>query len=148
MQDPDTAPSGPGALSGGLGAWFGFWAQFVVLGALVILGAVAAGHADEPGDYAAGMILCLAAIALAFMRLKHGFDGGSSRWGDYLLVDTMGALVFAMIVLVLLGLAGLIVAADAGHGSLHNAGVALFVVCGVLIFLSLKRVFDNIDAHR
>lgn len=141
-------PAPPPTSRGELGAWFGFWAQFVVLGLLVIIGALFAGRGDEPGDYTTGLILSLAALALAFMRLKHSFDGGSVRWGDYLLVDTMGHLVLAIVVLVILGLAGLIVAADAGRGSLHNAGVALFIACGLIVFLSLKRVFDNIDAHR
>jgi hypothetical protein len=141
-------PAPPPARSGELCAWFGYWAQFVVLGLLVVLGAIVAGRGDGPGDYTTGMVLSLAAIALAFMRLKHGFDGGSSRWRDYLLVDTMGNLLFAVVAFVILALIGLFVAAGAEYGSLHDAGVALFVAAGLMIFLSLKRVFDNLDAHR
>ena len=139
-RDPQT--SDPGMLP-----WLGFWAQFLVLGFLVVVGAAVASRSD-PGDYTTGMILSLAAIALAFMRLKHHFDGGAAvGWGNYLLVDTMGNLVFAIVVFVILGLGGLIVAASAEYGALHEAGIALFVAAALMVFLSVKRVFDNIDAH-
>ncbi len=46
-----------------------------------------------------------------------------------------------------LGLAGLFVAAGSEEGSLHVAGVALFATSGLIVFLSLKNVFDNLDRH-
>ncbi len=129
-----------------MGAWIGFWAELVVLGLLAVLGAFFASGDGAPGDYACGLILSLAAIALAFMRLKRRFDGGrAADWGSFLLVDDMANLVAVIVVFTLLALAGLFVAARFDHGGLHDAGVALFVASGLAVFLSLKHVFDNLD---
>ena len=46
-----------------------------------------------------------------------------------------------------IGLAGLFLGAGA-EGSLQSAGVGLFFASGLIIFLSLKRVFDALDSHR
>lgn len=125
-------------------AWFGFWAELVVLAALAILGAYVAGRGEEPGDYATGLILSVTAIALAFLRLKLRFDGASLS----LLVDDMRNLGVVIAVFVVLALAGLFIAAATGQGSLYIAGVALFVASGLIVFLSLKNVFDNLDRRR
>ena len=55
-------------------SWVEFWVQFLGLGLCVVLGAFVASSAAEPGDYAAGIVLILAASALAFLRLKQSFD--------------------------------------------------------------------------
>jgi hypothetical protein len=134
--------------SGGLGreywSWFGFWAEFVVLGLLAIIGAFFASQGGRPGDYAAGLILSLTAIGLAFFRLKLRLDGMPSEWSRSLLVDDMRNLALAIAVFTALGLAGLFVAAGS-EGSLHAAGVALFVTSALVVFLSLKNVFDTLD---
>ena len=129
-------------------AWFGFWAELVVLAALAILGGYAASRGGAPGDYATGLILSVAAIALAFFRLKRRFDGAPTDWPHFLLVDDMRNLALVIAVFVVLGLAGLFVAAAAKDGSLHVAGVALFTTSGVIVFLSLKNVFDTLDRRR
>jgi hypothetical protein len=138
--------------SDGLGqeywSWFGFWAEFVVLGLLAIIGAYFAGQGGGPGDYAAGLILSLTAIALAFFRLKLRLDGGPADWSRSLLVDDMRNLALAIAVFAMLGLAGLFIAAGTQEGSLHIAGVALFVTSGLIVFLSLKNVFDTLDRRR
>ncbi len=127
-------------------AWIGFWAEFAVLGLFAVLGAFFASGDGAPGDYACGLILSLAAIVLAFMRLKRRFDGGrAADWGSFLLVDDMANLVAVIVVFTLLALAGLFVAARFDHGGLHDSGVALFVASGLAVFLSLKHVFDNLD---
>ena len=135
--------------SDGLGreywSWFGFWAEFVVLGLLAILGAFFASQGRRPGDYAAGLILSLTAIALAFLRLKLRLDGGPTEWSRSLLVGDMRNLALAIAVFAALGLAGLFIAAGSEEGSLHIAGVALFVTSGLIVFLSLKNVFDTLD---
>ena len=46
-----------------------------------------------------------------------------------------------------IGLAGLFIARAWPDGSLHNAGLGLFVVSGVIIFLDIKRVFDRMNSH-
>lgn len=126
-------------------AWFGFWAQFVVLGGLTILGLVIAGSGAS-GDDTAGLLLAASAAALAFMRLKLWFDGGATGWMTFLFVETPRGLLVVIPLFVVIALAGLFMGAGAS-GSLRNAGLGLFIASGVIIFLSLKRVFDKLDAH-
>ena len=129
-------------------SWIGFWAQFVVLGLLAVVGAFFASRGGEPGDYACGLTLSLTAIALAFLRLKRRFDGGPTGWQRFLLVDDMANLTLAIAVFTVLGLAGLFIAAGSREGSLHMAGIALFLASGITVFLSLKNVFDTLDRRR
>jgi hypothetical protein len=129
----------------GLCAWIGFWAQLVVLGAFAVLGAFFASQDSAPGDYTCGLLLGLAAIALAFMRLKNRFDGGAADWGSFLLVDDMPNLVAVIAIFTVLALAGLFTAAGVEEGGLHDGGVALFAASGLAVFLSLKHVFDTTD---
>ena len=142
MTQVDREPDGSDQ---GYWAWFGFWAELVVLGLLAIAGGYFASQGSGPGDYATGLVLGVAAIALAFMRLKRHFDGAPTRWDRVLLVDDTRNLVLVIAVFVALGLAGLFVAAAEADGSLHVAGVALFATSGLIVFLSLKNVFDNLD---
>jgi hypothetical protein len=129
-------------------SWIGFWVQFVVLGLLAVIGAFFASQGGGPGDYACGLTLSLTAIALAFLRLKQRFDGGPADWQSFLLVDDIANLTLAIAVFTALGLAGLFIAAGSKEGSLHMAGVALFLASGITVFLSLKHVFDNLDRRR
>jgi hypothetical protein len=128
-------------------AWFGFWAQFVVLAFFVILGAFFGANGGEPGDETAGVLLVVAASLVAFLRLKAGFDGGPRSWSSFLFVDDMPNLVFAIVVLVILGLIGLFMATAHQVGGLHNGGVALFLVAALFVFLNLKRVFDTAESR-
>src|SRR5437899_2252082 len=109
----------------GFGSWLGFWAQFLVLGLLAIVGAFFASADERPGDYACGLLLSLAALALAFMRLKHRLDGGASSWTSFLLVDDMKNLTLAIPLFAVVGLAGLFVAHGWESGALHAAGLGL-----------------------
>jgi hypothetical protein len=128
-------------------AWFGFWAQFVVLGGLAILGLVVAGSDAAPGDGTTGLVLAVVAVALAFMRLKHSFDGNVGSWVEFLLVDRPSNLVVVIPLFTVIALAGLFIAAGS-EGSLRSAGIGLFVASGIAVFLNLKRVFDALDTHR
>ncbi len=143
MALPETSPQNWGR---DYWAWIGFWAQFAVLAALAILGLVIAGS-DAPGDSTTGLLLAAAAVALAFMRLKLWFDGGATGWMTFLFVETPRGLVVVVPLFVVIALAGLFMGAGA-DGSLQTAGIGLFIASGVLIFLSLKRVVDKLDAHR
>jgi hypothetical protein len=125
-----------------LGAWILFWAQLVVLAVFAVLGAFFASADDAPGDYACGLLLSLAAIALAAMRVKNRFDGGAADCGSFLLVDDMANLLAVIVIFTILGLAGLFAASGFDHGGLHDGGVALFAASGLLVFLSMKHVFD------
>jgi hypothetical protein len=126
-------------------SWLGFWLEMIVLGVLALIGAFAASGADRPGDYACGMVLSLAAIALAFLRLKRRLDDGGSGWDDFLLVDDMWNLALVIPLFTLIGLAGLFVAHAWEEGAMHSAGIALFVVSGAIIFLDMKHVFDRME---
>jgi hypothetical protein len=141
----EQSSTGPEAGELGVCAWIGFWAPLVMLGVLAVLGAFIASGNAAPGDYACGLVLTLAAIALAFMRLKNRFDGSPADWASFLLVDDLPNLVAVIVVFAVLGLTGLLAAASVDHGGLHVGGVALFVASGLAVFLNLKHVFDNLD---
>jgi uncharacterized membrane protein len=128
-------------------SWLGFWVQFLILGLLVVIGAFAASEPRAPGDYACGMLLLLGALVLAFLRLKQWFDGGAAGWLSFLFVDDMKSLVVAIPLFTVIGLVGLFIASAWPDGSLHDAGLGLFVVSGVIIFLDIKRVFDHTNAR-
>lgn len=124
-------------------SWIGFWLQFLILGLCVVLGAFIASGDAEPGDYAVGIILILSAAALGFLRLKQVFDQTPARFGDFLLVDEIAGLAVVVPVFVVIGLAGLFIARASPGGSLHDAGIALFVFSGVLVFFNVVRVLDR-----
>jgi hypothetical protein len=127
-------------------SWLGFWIQFLILGLLAVIGAFVASEDERPGDYLCGLLLSLAAVALAFLRLKHRFDGGASGWGTFLLVDDMKNLALAIPLFVVIGLAGLFVARAWESGAMHAAGLGLFVASGVIVFLDIKHVFDRMNS--
>jgi hypothetical protein len=127
-------------------SWLGFWIQFLILGLLAVIGAFVASEDERPGDYLCGLLLSLAAVALAFLRLKHRFDGGASGWGTFLLVDDMKNLALAIPLFAVIGLAGLFVARAWESGAMHAAGLGLFVASGVIVFLDIKHVFDRMNS--
>jgi hypothetical protein len=137
-QTPDTAERA-------FWSWLGFWLEILVLGGLAIVGAFAASAADRPGDYTCGMALSLAAIALAFLRLKRRLDGNGSGWVDFLLVGDMWNLALVIPLFAVIGLAGLFIAHAWENGAMHTAGIALFIVSGAIIFLDMKHVFDRME---
>lgn len=141
----NTSTTPPRQPDEGLKPWFAFWGQFVVLGALAILG-LHVGSDGRPGDYATGLMLTIGAVLLAFLRLKSWFDGTSADWTSFLFVDRPGQLVIVVPLFSIIALGGLFIAAGA-PGTLQDAGVALFIACGLIIFLSLKRVFDKLDSE-
>jgi hypothetical protein len=126
-------------------SWLGFWLEILVLGVLAIVGAFAASGADRRGDYTCGMVLNLAAMALAFLRLKRRLDGNGSDWADFLLVDDMWNLALVIPLFAVIGLAGLFVAHAWEEGAMHSAGIALFIVSAAIIFLDMKHVFDRME---
>jgi hypothetical protein len=141
----DESPRPPESAERAFWSWLGFWAQILVLAVLAVLGAFAASGAEPPGEYDCGLILGLAAIALAFVRLKHRLDGGSSGLVDFLLVEDMWNLALVVPLFIVIGLAGLFIAHAWESGAMHTAGLALFLASGAIIFLDLKHVFDRIE---
>jgi hypothetical protein len=126
--------------------WLGFWLQFLILGVLVVIGALVASRAAQPGDYLCGMLLLSGAIALAFLRLKHRLDDREEGWGSFLLVDDMWNLAVVIPLFAVVGLAGLFIAHAWASGAMHAAGIALFIASGAIIFLDIKHVFDRRDS--
>ena len=144
---PPELPGTPGLPVAGVAAWIIAWVELVLLGFLAVIGSFFASAAASPGDYTCGLTLALAAIALAFVRLKSRFDGAAGDLASFLLVDDWPNLVAVIIVFVIVGLAGLFMAAAVEYGGLHNAGIALFLASGIAVFLNLKHVFDNLERH-
>src|SRR5271167_2632605 len=127
-------------------SWLGFWVQFLILAALAVIGAFVASQDARAGDYQCGLLLSLGAIALGFMRLKHRLDGETLGWGAFLFVDDMKNLALAIPLFAVIGLAGLFIARAWESGAMHAAGLGLFVVSGVIIFLDIKHVFDRMNS--
>ena len=142
----DESPRPPESAERAFWSWLGFWVQILILAVLAVLGAFAASGAEHPGDYACGIILSLAAIALAFVRLKHRLDGGTPGLVDFLLVKDMWNLALVVPLFIVIGLVGLFIAHAWESGAMHAAGLALFVASGAIIFLDLKHVFDRIES--
>ena len=129
-------------------SWLGFWLQLLILGVLAIVGAFFASAASRPGNYSCGIVLSLATIALAFLLLKNRLDRGESSPDNFLLVRDMRNLAVVIPLFTVIGLAGLLIAHAWEGGAMHAAGIALFVVSGLLVFLNMKHVFDRVDAER
>jgi hypothetical protein len=144
--DIDEASRTPGGVGRAFWSWLGFWIQFLILGVLAVIGAFVASEDARPGDYLCGLLLSLGALALAFLRLKHRLDGGALDWGAFLLVDDMKNLALAIPLFAVIGLAGLFIAHAWEYGSMHAAGIGLFVASGAIIFLDIKRVFDRMNS--
>jgi hypothetical protein len=141
----ETDPTSPTAARG-FWSWFTFWVQFLVLGLLVVIGAFAASKPQHSGDYACGIVLIVTSLALAFLRLKQRFDQGMPDWGGFLFVDNMKNLAFIVPLFIIIALAGLFLAHAFPAGMMHVAGIALFVASGVIVFFSIKRVYDCLES--
>ncbi len=128
--------------------WFLFCVQILALIFLALFGFVVADADRAAGDYAAGLTLSVSAILLCFFFLKQAFDGGNSLWGGVLFAETTRGLAAAIPVLTVLGLLGLFLAHAAKGGSLYGAGLALFVVSALSVFLNIKHVYDHRDRSR
>ena len=128
-------------------SWLGFWVQLAVLAFLAICGLYFGSQGGEPGDDTIGLILAAAAVILAALLVKRQFDGDAGGWFSLLLVDNMPSLIAAIALLTILGLAGLIVGGTHDSASVQDGGLALFIVCVLLVFLSIKRFFDMQEAH-
>lgn len=137
---------GPEPAEQGFSSWLGFWLQFAILALCVALGAFAASSGELPGDYGCGIAVILGALALAFVRLKQSFDGRSPAWREFVFVRDMPSLAVAIPVFTVIGVVGLFIAHDWPEGALHGAGLALFIVSALIIFLNIKTVFDRINS--
>lgn len=117
----------------------------LILAILAVIGAFFASSAERPGDYACGIVLILSALALAGLRLSAHLDGAEPGWGEFLLVRDMWNLALVVPLFTVIGLAGLFVAHAWEQSALHAAGIALFIVSGVIVFFDIRHVFDHID---
>ena len=106
-------------------AWIAFWAQIIVFGFLAILGAFCASERGEPSAYSGGLWISLAAVALAFMRLKQYFDIRQQDAPPFLFGADMSSLVAVGGLFAALVLTGLLLAANKKIGTAHDAGLIL-----------------------
>jgi hypothetical protein len=128
-------------------AWIAFWAQIIVLGFLAILGAFFASEPGEPSAYSGGLWISLAAVALAFMRLKQYFDIRQQDAPPFLFGADMSSLVAVGGLFAALVLTGLLLAANKEIGTAHDAGLILSGASGLAVFLNIKRIFDQLYAR-
>lgn len=128
--------------------WLAFWVQLGVLVLLAFLGLDFASRGGEPGDYAIGLILAIAAAGLAALHIRNQLAGSPEGWSSLLLVDNPPSLIAAIVIFIVLGLAGLIVGGRHPSASVQDGGLALFCVCALLVFLNMKRFFDSEERRR
>jgi hypothetical protein len=131
----------------GVGAWVLFWLQLGILALLALAGAFVAADTG-PGDYASGLTLAFASLALAALRIKTRFDGEPPGWAGFLLVDDWTNLIAVIVVFAVVALIGIFVAAGLGHGALYAGGIALACASALAVLLSLKHVFDTMERRR
>lgn len=121
--------------------WLLSWIELGILITLALVGAFVAAD-GRPGDYACGLTLTFASLALALMRIKARFDGEPPAWAGFLLVDTWPSMILALIIFLGIALVGIFVAAGFG-GTFYSAGLALAGTSTIAVFLHLKNVFDQ-----
>jgi hypothetical protein len=115
------------------------WLTYPLLGGAALLGLFAARGGD--GTYIAGLITAGAALILLAWHVKEHSDG-SDRLLPPLAVTGSTALLLSVVILGVLALAGLFLAARS-DGTLHDAGLAGFVVCLGLVLYEVKGYFDR-----
>jgi hypothetical protein len=119
------------------------WALFVVVGLIALL---AASEAEDPIDYACGLGVFAAMVALIFWETKRHFDGAPPPTIHDLVIEDMGALMLGLPLLLLLGLAGLFLASDSRGPGGYYGGLGLAVGAVLMAFLSLKASYDSEEA--
>jgi hypothetical protein len=141
---PDIAEPAPGGRSGLAAAWrlIAPGLGYVLLAAAALLGLFAASGAADGEAYAVGLATFALAALIIGWRLKDQFDGKDDGLLLPVTVASEDALFLLIAVMTVLGLAGLLVAAEA-EGAFHAAGIALFCVAALLIFLNIKAYFDR-----
>lgn len=120
------------------------WLGYLLIGAAGVLGLFTASGNPEGDGYVAGMVTFGIAVVMIALRIRHQFDG---RYDGLLLaasVNSGDALTFYIPIIGVLGIGGLVLAAET-DGIFHDAGFAFFGVCAVMIYVSVKRYFDNYE---
>jgi len=121
------------------------WLGHAFLAASAVLGLFTASAAADGATYAAGLATFALAGAIVAVRVKRQFDGREVGFLLAVSVASSDALLVAVALLTVLGLAGVILAATVG-GAVYDIGIALFGICLALIFIEIKRYFDRLDA--
>lgn len=134
--EPPSGPDDPVVID-----WLLSWVELGILIVLALVGAFVAAD-QRPGDYACGLTLSFASLALAMLRIKARFDGEPAAWTEFLLVSNWPSMILAIIVFFGIALVGVLVAAGLS-GTFYSAGLALAGTSALAVFLSLKNVFDH-----
>jgi len=122
----------------------GPWLGYVFLAFAALLGLFTASGAADRATYVAGMLTFAIAVAVIAMRAKRQLDGAEVGFLLPISPSDADTLVVTIAILGVLGLAGGALAATVGS-ALYGIGLALFLVCALLIFIEIKRYFDRID---
>ena len=120
------------------------WFLLAACAVMALLGLFRSANAPTDGGYALGIGLFVIATLLAFHILQLHFDGTLDRraidiWprrerNQWALVGCLAVVaVFALFV------------AATGDPALYSFGIALFLTCCVMAFLSMKAIFDAAD---
>lgn len=123
------------------------WLGYLLIGAAGVLGLFTASGQPHGDPYIAGMVTFGVAVVMIALRIRHQFAG---RYDGLLLatsVNSGDALAFYIPIVGALGIGGLVLAAET-DGIFHDAGFAFFGVCAVMIYVSVKRYFDDYERRR
>jgi hypothetical protein len=126
-------------------SWLRFWVQLAVLAVLAIAGLFYASGSLQPGAYQSGVMLAVAALALALLLVKRRLDGGPGDLAGMLLVDDLRALAFVIPLFTIAALCGLLIAAAFPLGPRYLFGLGLFGASVLAILWQIKHVFDRSD---
>ncbi len=152
MADPDAhsaAPQDAPRAMSGRDAWhlLAPWLGYVLLAAAAILGLFTASGAPDSATYASGLATFALAVALIALRMNRQLGGREIGFLLPISVESADALIITVALLTLLGVVGAVLAAAVG-GVVYTIGLALFIVCGAVIFFEMKRYFDHRDHPR
>jgi len=115
---------------------------YVFLAAAAVLGLFTASGDVDQATYEAGLATFVLAAIIIAVRLKRQFDGREVGFLLEVSVANSDALFLSIAALIVLALAGVVLAAAVG-GSFYGIGLALFVIATAMIFRDIKRYFDR-----
>ncbi len=115
---------------------------YIFLAAASVLGLFTASGAADTATYDAGLATFVVAAIIIAVRIKRQLDGKEVGFLLDISVAGTDSLLVSIAVLVVLALVGVVLAAAVG-GTFYGMGLALFVIATLVIFLDIKRYFDQ-----
>jgi len=126
-------------------SWFAPWFIAAIL-VFVCLGALwCASSASDDLTYAIGLIGALLALIALIWECVAALSGGLADFSLRMLVDDDLSLVVLLALLVILALAGLILAARGPSPTANGVGYGLSIFSVIFAFANLKHYFDRLE---